>query len=96
MLWVVLWAVQVAPFKVSTKVNPAVAEYPPPTAVHAVGEVQDTNPREVDVAPAGCGVVWMVQAVPFQASASDIDVVDVWSLPTAVHAIGDVQDTAFK
>ncbi len=39
-----------------------------PTAVQAVADVQDTPLRELLVAPAGLGVVWMVQVVPFHTS----------------------------
>jgi hypothetical protein len=39
-------------------------------AVHAVTDEHDTLPRLLDFAPAGLGVVWIVQRVPFQPSAN--------------------------
>jgi hypothetical protein len=41
-----------------------------PTAVHAVAEVHDTPDRLLACAPMGLGVVWIVQDVPSQPSAS--------------------------
>jgi hypothetical protein len=47
-----------------------------PTAVHAVGAEQDTLASELCVLPEGIGVGWIVQAVPFQPSASG-----AWYMP---------------
>jgi hypothetical protein len=41
-----------------------------PTAVHAVAEMHDTPDSLLACAPLGLGVVWIVQLVPFQRSAS--------------------------
>ena len=63
-----------------------------PVAVQALAEVQNTPSRELSVAPAGLGVACVVQTVPFHAAAS----VPVAELPTAVQALGEVQDMPYK
>ena len=65
-----------------------VVEYAP-AAMQAEGDVQDTASRKLCTAPAGLGVGWMVQVVPFQRSAR----VAVWLLPTVTQAVADAQDT---
>jgi hypothetical protein len=60
-----------------------------PTASHALGELQATPLNAVDMAPTGLGAVWIVQAVPFQPSASGIPERE----PTAVQAVDDAHDT---
>jgi len=57
--------------------------------VHAAGEVQATVFRKADWAPAGVGVGWMLQLVPFHPSAR----VPALETPTAVHAAPDVHAT---
>jgi len=63
-----------------------------PTAVHAFGARHDTPLRDGSEPPAGMGVLWMVQVVPFQASAQ------IWPVaePTAVHAVAELQDTSLS
>jgi hypothetical protein len=60
--------------------------------VHADGEVHDTVFRKADWPPAGVGVGWMLQWVPFHRSAR----VPAAELPTAVHADAEVHDTPFR
>ena len=66
----VLWIVQLVPFQRSARgtFEPLVATNP--TAVHAVPAVHDTPFTPLSGTPAGLGVLWSVQLVPFQASAS--------------------------
>ena len=65
--------------------------------MHASGEVQDTLYKELEVAPGGPGVCWIVQFVPFHLSASDVaTVVPLPEVPTAMHAVGDVHDTPYS
>ena len=64
-----------------------------PTAVQALAVAHDTLINVGWFAPGGVGVVWIVQAAPFQRSASvDCVVIDV-DVPTAVQAVLDVHDT---
>jgi hypothetical protein len=62
-----------------------------PTAMHAVITAHDTPRRRVSVAPAGFGVVWIDQLVPFQASASDVTLAPLLEYPTATHDLADRQ-----
>jgi hypothetical protein len=64
-----------------------------PTAVQAVAEVHDTPVKKLIGAPAGVGTRWMLQLVPSHLSAMTCPAL---LLPTAVHALGEVQETAFK
>ena len=87
-----LCVVQFVPFHRSargTVLDPVKNE---PTAVHAFGAVHDTPLREGSDPPPGIGVLWMVQLVPFQASAQ------IWPVaePTAVHAVAALQDTSLS
>jgi hypothetical protein len=70
-----------------------------PTAVQTLTDVQDTPVRSNDGGPE---VLWILQLVPFQTSASGCStLLPVWegggvpSAPTAAHASGDVHETAF-
>jgi hypothetical protein len=64
-----------------------------PTARHLVGEMQETAVSSLKVAPAGAGVDWIVQLLPFQRSASGaVPAPDGWS-PTAMHSDAFVHDT---
>ena len=94
----VAWMDQAVPFQCSASVPwrpPLLKEYP--VAVHALAEVHDTPLRALALAPAGLGVAWMDQAVPFQCSASV-----PWrprplkEFPVAVHAAAEVHETALK
>ena len=70
-----------------------------PMAVQAVADEQDTPPKLLDVAPAGLGMDWIDQRVPFQCSASvgpAGPAVLVLAPPTAVQALADVHDTPLK
>src|SRR5205085_1258889 len=69
-----------------------------PTAVQALLDVHDTPPlRTLAVAPAGLGVLWIVQLLPFQTSASVTGMPpSSVSYPTAVHAVLAVHDTSLK
>jgi hypothetical protein len=59
-----------------------------------IPHLHDTPARELPRAPLGMGVFWMVQALPFQRSASGtvVPALLVYD-PTAVHADADVHDT---
>ena len=94
----VAWMDQTVPFQCSASVpwtSPLPDAYP--VAVHALAEVHDTPLRALTEAPAGLGVAWMDQAVPFQCSASV-----PWrpplpeEYPVAVHALAEVHETALK
>jgi hypothetical protein len=61
--------------------------------VHAEAEVHETADRLLLVAPLGVGVVWVVQVLPSQNSAS---VAPAPLFPTAVQAVADVHETAFR
>jgi hypothetical protein len=69
-----------------------------PTAMQNVLAVQETPNRAVPGAPAGLGVGWMVQFVPFHCSARVAVGLPKLSVraPTAVHAMADVHDTAAR
>ena|SRR5215467_11084316 len=75
--WVVLterlgmaWMLQLVPFQRSASGRPELVRVPwSPTAVQAFAEVHDTLRRKLSSAPAGLGTSWMLQLVPFQASA---------------------------
>jgi hypothetical protein len=64
--------------------------------VQAFAAVQDTPSRELRVAPGGLGVVCTVQLVPSQCSASVATPPPDRTLPTAVHDVAAVQDTAAR
>ncbi len=67
----VVWIDQLVPFQASTSVPPVPALFEkPPTAMQAVGVVHDTPVSSLDVVPAGLGVDWIDQLVPFQCSTS--------------------------
>src|SRR5271155_297329 len=62
--------------------------------MQADAEVQDTPYRKLEGAPAGLGVRWMRQCLPFQCSASVTSVSpSLPALPTAVHEVADQHDT---
>jgi hypothetical protein len=63
-----------------------------PTAVQAFGAVHESPCRAGSEPPAGMGAFWMVQFVPFHASAQ------VWPVaePTAVHAVAELHDTSLS
>ena len=68
-----------------------------PTAVHAVAEVHDTPRRLLLGGPLGLGVVWIVQLVPSYRSANVPRLPMPGPVsPTAVHALADMQETAFR
>jgi hypothetical protein len=66
----VSWIVQLVPFQISATVDcvPAITKYP--TAVHAALEAHDTPYRRVRGAPDALGVLWIVQLLPLNRSAS--------------------------
>jgi hypothetical protein len=72
----VVWTVQLLPFQRSAKGalgNPApVVVAKPPAAVQAVAALHDTPVKVANVAPAGLGVVLIVQVVPFHCSANGL------------------------
>jgi len=89
--------VQLFPFHRSAKDRTGpdwdeVVEYAP-TAMQAEGDVQDTASRKACTAPAGLGVGWMVQVVPFHRSARTRPLAVP---PTAVQAVREVHDTLFS
>jgi hypothetical protein len=91
------WMLHFVPFHCSATVPrplPEPSRTPtPPTAVHAVADVHDTPFRELVGAPAGAGIGWMRQLVPSHRSAITCPAL---LFPTAVHAVGDVQEMALK
>src|SRR5437588_169713 len=59
--------------------------------------VHDTPFRALDLAPVGLGVLWIVQRVPFQRSASVTRTPALlWYCPVAVQAVLVVHDTPFE
>ena len=80
---------QLVPFQRSASV-PALE---PPTAVQAADDVHATPDRNP---PAGLGVGWICQLLPFHRSTSVLRGVPFGVPPTAVHADGDVHDTPFS
>ena len=64
------WMVQLVPFQRSASARLAVLASCCPAAVQAPADVHDTLRKMVPNVPAGLGVAWTVQLVPFQASAS--------------------------
>ncbi|MDQ6744435.1 MAG: hypothetical protein M3Z27_00200 [Actinomycetota bacterium] len=98
----VLWIVQLVPSQPSIRgvvvlVVPLVLTEIP-TAVQAVGEVQDTALRLLLELPIGMGALWALQLVPSQRSIKGVVVVPLPSreLPTAVQAVGEVHDTPLR
>ena len=89
------WMLHFVPFHCSATVPALLPELSnePPTAVHAVADVHDAPVRELLAAPVGPGVGWMLQLVPSHRSAMTCPRL---LFPTAVHAVGDVQETAFN
>jgi hypothetical protein len=74
-----------------------------PTAVQSLLEAHATPFSRVHVTPAGVGIVWIVQLLPFQCSASmwstwppPGSVLAVAKVPTATHAVVDAQVTPFS
>jgi hypothetical protein len=70
-----------------------------PTAMHAVVDAHETPdstpPLLVTATPGGFGVLWIVQFLPRQRSASVTGSPSLLALgPTAVQAFGAVHDTA--
>jgi hypothetical protein len=67
--------------------------------VQSLLEAHATPLSRVVVTPAGVGIVWIVQLLPFQCSASIWStpplgsVPAVWNVPTATHAVVDAQVT---
>jgi hypothetical protein len=85
----VVWSDQFDPFQAWTVVAPIDS---PPTAVQDVGVGHET-PVSGATRPGGStGVVWLDQLVPSQAAASGNPCV----APTAVQAMGEMQETAFS
>jgi hypothetical protein len=81
--WAIASIVQLEPFQRAAVV---------PTAMHTVAEVQETPSRWL-MFPAPLGVAWLVQLLPFQASASVALVVPVADEPTASHTVAEKQET---
>ena len=92
----VTWTRQLVPFhrSASGTLVPELSMFAPP-AVQAVAEVQDTARNSLPGDPAGLAVAWMLHAVPFHRSASEVLVpwVSVRA-PTAVQARAEGQETA--
>src|SRR5579863_8054295 len=65
-----------------------------PTAVHAFTDAHETLVRKLCTAPAGFGVDWTAQLVPFHRRASETSVDPLpTASPTAVHAFAPLQET---
>ena len=91
------WVFQVDPFQRSasgTRKNELFSYSP--TAVQAVADEQDTPHRSALGDPAGVGVGWIAQVLPFHRSARVSVVLPVSVNPPAVHAVADGHDTPFK
>jgi hypothetical protein len=67
-----------------------------PTAMQKLRDVHDTWMSSLNVAPAGVGVRWIDQLVPFQRSASATFLPSTNLTPTAVQTLTDVHDTALS
>src|SRR5215471_6826447 len=67
-----------------------------PTVMHALVDGHDTLIRKLCTAPAGLGVDWTVQFVPFQRSASVFSEPPLATSPTAVHTFAPLQDTPLR
>jgi hypothetical protein len=68
-----------------------------PTAVQADDPLQSTPRRTAPKRPAGLGVGWMLQRVPFQRSAMVTNLPEALTTPaTAVQAKPDVQEMEFR
>jgi len=94
----VVWMLQLVPFHTSASVegSPALLRYQP-TATHALAEVHATPRRSLDVAPEGSGVAWVLQLVPFQASAQvTVGPALFARLPTALQAVEVRQETDLR
>src|SRR5215469_7306481 len=92
----VTWTRQLVPFHRSASGTLVLGLSPSaPPAVQAAAEVQDTARNSLPIDPAGRAVAWMLQAVPFHRSASEVLLpwASVWA-PTAVQARAEVQETA--
>ena len=85
------WTLQLLPSHRSATVNGAGVKISP-TAVHAERDEQETPLKKSPCVSEGVGVDWTVHVVPFHRSASSAEAV----LPTAVHALGEVHETAFR
>src|ERR1700694_1372052 len=92
----VVWIDQVVPFHLSASVKRPPALSKLPTAVHMVEEEHETAASWVNSDPAGLGVDWIVQVVPFQASAR-VTVLppppDRVEDPTAMQAVALAHET---
>lgn len=85
--------VQVLPFQLSANVTSAPVAPEAPTAVQLVGAVHVTPERLLFCAPAGAGVVWIFQLVPFQRSANAVSRPLLLKCPVAVQAVPEAHDT---
>src|SRR6266581_1732499 len=94
----VRWIRQVVPFHRSARGTGTPELFmETPTAVQAEGEVPDTPFRTLTCAPAGWGVRWIRQVVPFHRSASVTGTPELFTkTPTAVQAEGLAHDTPFR
>lgn len=85
------------PFHRSTSAGPTgslALSTTPPTAVQADGPVQSTPKNPAPPVPAGLGVGWMRQRLPFHRSAMVTQVPEALrASATAVQAEAEVQDT---
>ena len=91
----VRWIAQLLPFHRSASVASTPARFVnDPTAVQDLGDVHDTPSRLLLVAPAGFGVRWIDQLVPFHRSASVAAApVRLVKNPTAVQELRDTHAT---
>ena len=85
------------PFQRSTN-DAQVLPLESPTAVQAIGEVQDTPTSWVNMAFFTLATGWSVHLTPFQRSANAVIFRERRSFPstenpTATHAVAEVQDT---
>ena len=91
-----VWVDQIAPFQLSISgcAAPALVNETP-VAVHALAAGQDTPSSAPPVVPVAVGVVSMLQAVPFQRSASgEMMPPALIEAPVAVQAFDALHDTA--
>src|SRR5215469_10572352 len=88
----VAWIDQLLPFHTSARVAKLGLVVEPPTASHALADVQETPLSPLLFAPLGFWVGWMDQLLPFHTSAS-VCVVELGvAWPTASHELADVHE----
>src|SRR5580700_9597165 len=87
------WMAQRVPFHASASGCAPVAVAKAPAAVHLVADRQETALSSLPADPAGLGMRWMAQVVPFHASARLVVVpAALVEKPVPVHAVAEAHD----